>query len=75
MSKIFRPWDIDQRWLSPPSVHELVPAGHLYHFVRQTGREKFGQSGVFATCDEERGISLPELLPPIFILLVVVSSI
>jgi hypothetical protein len=34
MSKTFRPWDIEQRWLLPPSVHELVPAGHVAHFVR-----------------------------------------
>jgi hypothetical protein len=26
MSKTFRPWDIEQRWLLPPSVHELVAA-------------------------------------------------
>jgi hypothetical protein len=30
MSKTFRPWDIEQRWLLPPSVHELVPAGHVF---------------------------------------------
>jgi hypothetical protein len=27
MSKTFRPWDVEQRWVLPPSVHELVPAG------------------------------------------------
>jgi hypothetical protein len=37
MSKTFRPWDVEQRWLLPPSVHELVPAVHVAHFVRDTG--------------------------------------
>ncbi len=27
MSKTFRPWDVDQVWLLPPSVQDLVPAG------------------------------------------------
>jgi hypothetical protein len=39
MSKTFGPWDIEQRWLLPPSVRELVPAGHVAHFVRDTVRE------------------------------------
>jgi hypothetical protein len=34
MSKTFRPWDVDQAWLLPPSLHEFVPLGHLAHFVR-----------------------------------------
>jgi len=42
MSKTFRPWDVEQRWLLPPSVQELVPCGHMAHFVRETVREKPG---------------------------------
>ena len=36
MAKTFRDWDVDQIWLLPPSVHELVPKGHIAHFVRDT---------------------------------------
>jgi transposase len=55
MSKTFRPWDVDQRWLLPPSVHELVPAGHVAHFVRDTVRESLDLSAIFAGYSEERG--------------------
>jgi len=55
MSKTFRPWDVEQRWLLPPSVHELVPAGHVAHFVRDTVREQLDLSAIFSAYDEERG--------------------
>src|SRR3990172_11804381 len=55
MSKTFRPWDVDQRWLLPPSVHELVPEGHLAHFVRETVREELDLSAIMAEYAEERG--------------------
>jgi hypothetical protein len=31
MPKTFRPWDVDQNWLLPPSAQELVPPGTLLH--------------------------------------------
>src|SRR5918993_3748845 len=55
MPKTFRPWDVDQSWLLPPSVHELVPPGHLAHFVRDTVREALDLSAILAAFDEERG--------------------
>jgi transposase len=55
MSKTFRPWDIEQRWLLPPSVHELVPPGHVAHFVRETVREELSLSAILLTYTEERG--------------------
>jgi transposase len=55
MSKTFRPWDVEQRWLLPPSVHELVPVRHVAHFVRDTVREELDLSAIFAAYDEERG--------------------
>ena len=55
MSKTFRPWDIEQRWLLPPSVHELVPAGHVAHFVRDTVREDLDLSAIFSAYTEARG--------------------
>ena len=55
MSKTFRPWDIEQRWLLPPSVHELVPAGHVAHFVRDTVREDLDLGAILSVYSEERG--------------------
>ena len=55
MSKTFRPWDVDQGWLLPPSVHEFVPAGHMAHFVRDTVREGLDLSAILAAYGEERG--------------------
>lgn len=55
MAKSFRAWDVDQVWLLPPSVQELVPAGHLAHFVRDTVREWLDLSAILASYTEERG--------------------
>jgi transposase len=55
MSKTFRPWDVEQGWLLPPSVHELVPAGHLAHFVRETVREEMDLGAILSAYQEERG--------------------
>lgn len=55
MSKTFRPWQIEQRWLLPPSVQELVPPDHPAHFVRDTVREALDLSEIFVTYQEERG--------------------
>jgi transposase len=55
MSKTFRPWDVEQRWLLPPSVHELVPPSHVAHFVRETVRENLDLNAIFAAYREERG--------------------
>ncbi len=55
MSKTFCPWDIDQIWLLPPSVQDLVPAGHMAHFVRDTVRVGLDLSAILAGYAEERG--------------------
>ena len=55
MSKTFRPWDVEQRWLLPPSVHELVAAGHAAHFVRDTVREELDLGAILSVYSEERG--------------------
>jgi transposase len=54
-TKTFRTWDVDQIWLLPPSVHELVPEGHLAHFVRDTVRESLDLSAILECYSEERG--------------------
>jgi transposase len=55
MSKTFRPWDVDQVWLLPPSIQDLVPAGHVAHFIRDTVRNGLDLSGIMASYEEERG--------------------
>jgi transposase len=55
MSKTFISWDVDQQWLFPPSVHELVPEGHLAHLVRDTVRESLDLSAILDPYDEDRG--------------------
>lgn len=55
MAKTFRPWLVEQRWLLPPSVQELVPPEHLAHFIRDTVREALDLSEIHAGYDEERG--------------------
>ncbi|MDR3517509.1 MAG: IS1182 family transposase [Azospirillaceae bacterium] len=55
MVKLFRSWDVDQGWLLPVSVHELVPPGHLAHFVRDTVREALDLSAILDMYDEDRG--------------------
>ena len=55
MSKLFRVWEVDQVWLLPPTVRELVPAGHLAHFVRETVKEDLDLSAIYAVYEEERG--------------------
>jgi transposase len=39
----------------PPSVQELLPPGHVAHFVRELVREELDLRAVFAAYDEERG--------------------
>lgn len=55
MSKPFKPWPVDQMMLLPPSVQELVPEGHLAHFVRDMVRESLDLSAILKTYTEERG--------------------
>lgn len=55
MSKTFRPWNVDQAWLLPPSIEEFVPAGHPAHLVRDLVRESLDLGAVMAAYDEPRG--------------------
>jgi transposase len=55
MAKTFKSWDVDQPMLLPPSVQELVPAGHVAHFVRDLVRESLDLSAILKTYAEDRG--------------------
>jgi len=55
MSKTFRDWEPDQVWLLPPSLQDLVPAGHVAHFVREVVRTGLDLERILASYGEERG--------------------
>ena len=55
MAKTFREWNLQQNLLFPPSVLDLVPEGHLAHFVRDTVVEDLDLSEILDTYTEERG--------------------
>jgi transposase len=55
MSKTFRDWEPDQVWLLPPSLQDLVPAGHVAHFVRDTVRSGLDLGAIRESYGEERG--------------------
>ena len=55
MEKVFRSWDLDETWLLPPSVKELVPEGHLAHMVRETVCELLDLSAIEERYGELRG--------------------
>jgi len=39
----------------PPSIQDLVPAGHVAHFVRETVRDGLDLSRIMDSYEEERG--------------------
>ena len=39
MSKTYRPWNPDQQWLLPPSVHDWLPQDDLVYFILDTVNE------------------------------------
>ena len=55
MSKTYRPWNVDQAMLLPPSVQELVPPGHPAHFIRDLVRDSLDLSAILDDYSEERG--------------------
>ena len=55
MSKTYRAWNVDQAMLLPPSVQELVPVGHLAHFVRELVRDSLDLSAIVEEYREARG--------------------
>jgi transposase len=55
VSKTFRPWDVDQVWLLPPSVRELVPADDPANIVRDLVRNELDLRAIHDAYAEERG--------------------
>ena len=55
MAKTFRHCDVEQHWLLPPSVLELVPAEHPAHFIRELVRNELDLSAILDAHPEEHG--------------------
>src|SRR5438270_14003540 len=55
MSKSFRPWDVDQVWLLPASIHDFVPPEHPAHLVRDLVRSELDLAAIVSAYQEERG--------------------
>ncbi len=55
MSKTFRSWDVDQRWLLPASVDDFVPAGHAAHLIRDAVRETLDLTAIYESYEGSRG--------------------
>ena len=53
--KVFRPWEVDQVWLLPPTVRDFVPDDHLAHFIRETVRNDLDLSAIFAHYSARNG--------------------
>lgn len=55
MRKTYRPWNPDQQWLLPPSVHDWLPENDLVYFILDTVNE-LDISAITAKYEhEERG--------------------
>ncbi len=55
MAKTYKVWEVEQRWLLPPSVLELVPPEHPAHFIRELVRQDLDLSVILDSYREERG--------------------
>jgi len=55
MAKVFREWSPEQNVMFPPSVLDLVPRGHLVHFIRNVVSEQLDLSEILGSYSEERG--------------------
>ena len=53
--KVFRPWELAQSFLFPPSVQDYVPSNHLAPFIREVVREELDLSAILEKYTEERG--------------------
>jgi len=53
--QVFRRWDVSQGEMFPPTFRELVPAGHLVHFVRRLVVEDLDLGAIYATYTETKG--------------------
>src|SRR6201988_1770788 len=55
MAKSYRPWDVDQVWLLPASIHDFVPPEHPAHLVRDLVRSELDLAAIVSAYEEERG--------------------
>ena len=54
-SRPFRPWNLEQIQLLPPSVHDYVPPGHPAHLIRDLATHALDLSEVYAGYTGSKG--------------------
>ena len=52
---VFRAWDPDQNEFFPPACRDLVPPGHLVHFIRRVVAEDLDLSAVYKKYNNPKG--------------------
>ena len=53
--RVFRRWDVEQGDLFPAAFKDLVPAGHLVHFIRNVVSQDLDLSKVYAAYSSTKG--------------------
>lgn len=53
--QVFREWKLDQGEMFPPTFLELVPSGHLVHFIRKTVVEDLDLSAIYEKYESRLG--------------------
>ena len=71
MSKHFRPWNIDQTLLLPPSVQDFVPKDHVSRFIVGLVRESLDLKEI--TRSYVSGLGQPPFDPRMMVALLPVS--
>jgi transposase len=55
MAKAFREWSPEQKVMFPSCALDMVPEGHLAHFIRHVVSEELDLSEILSRYEEERG--------------------
>lgn len=71
MSKTFRPYDVQQQLLFPPSLQDWLPEDHLARFVSDVVEDALDLSGIYAVYDEADPRGRPPYHPAMLVKLLV----
>lgn len=71
MSKTFRPYDVQQQLLFPPSLQDWLPEGHLARFVSDVVEDALDLSAIYAVYDQADPRGGPPYHPAMLVKLLV----